>query len=95
MRSRRNAPSATARLLHIIPTGDRPRTSRFPIRPGLFYIPLYLWAAMNQTRVAELNSIKEWLGMTDLPEAYPVYKTENGTDDFPGISEYIASGFVV
>ena len=49
-------------------------------------------AAVNETRVAQLNTIKEWLGLCDLPEIYPMYTSSNDTENFPGISEYITKG---
>ena len=48
--------------------------------------------AMNETRVVQLNTIKEWLGICDLPEVYPMYASLNDTDDFPGISAYTEAG---
>ena len=48
--------------------------------------------AINGTRVVQLNTIKEWLGICDLPEVYPMFTSLNDTDDFPGISAYIEAG---
>lgn len=48
--------------------------------------------ATNLSRIAELNSIKEWLGLYDLPEVYPMYTSPLQTDWVPGISDDILAG---
>lgn len=39
--------------------------------------------AKNETKLAQLNTMKEWLGLYDLPEAYPSYSSSNDTDILP------------
>jgi hypothetical protein len=48
--------------------------------------------ALGEARVAQLNTIKEWLGINDLPEFYPDYRSYNDTAYFPSISEEITKG---
>lgn len=35
---------------------------------------------------------KEWLGIADLPEIYPMFTSENETDYVPGYPAYLPGG---
>ena len=48
--------------------------------------------ALEEARVAQLNTIKEWLGIDDLPEFYPDYKSYKETAYFPSLSKEIIKG---
>lgn len=39
--------------------------------------------AKNETKLAELNTMKEWLGLRGLPEEYPAFTSMNDTDILP------------
>ena len=36
--------------------------------------------------------LKEWLGIADLPEIYPMFTSENETDYVPGYPAYLPGG---
>lgn len=49
---------------------------------AFFPVPLDS-VAKNETKLAQLNTMKEWLGLHGLPEEYPSFKSMNDSDILP------------